>query len=60
MYKKEALERVRQVYVSEEMYSAIVYKCVMYSHAMDGADKRGAGTGGTENRAGGTSYCRYR
>ena len=49
VYKKEASERVRQVYVSEEMYSVIVDKCVMYRHAMDGADKRGAGTGGTEN-----------
>lgn len=38
-------ERDRQVYVSEEMYSVIVDKCVVYRLIMDGADKRSARPG---------------
>ena len=59
IYLLKTSERDRQVYVSEEMYSVIVDKCVMYRLAMGGADKRGKRTGSIENGTKGDDICGY-
>lgn len=55
----KAIERDRQVYVSEKVYSAFVNKCVVYRFAMDDADKSGPRAGSIQSESNRGGICDY-